>query len=181
MRADWAVVSTLAGAALFLLGGCSEEPTGGPVTPAGWRTVTFDRCCEIALPPDYREVPKPAGVVDPTFTTFGDGSSEITFEYRPQVGFPEGPLGQTGWSKETLAVDGRNADLVRHDAQDAFAGGKTLRLRVRLPDEPTFQSEPAAAAGMELGATGHCRNANSCAIIERIYRSVDLPPLRRAD
>ena len=182
MRARWSVVvPALASTALVLLSGCEQEPEGGSITPPEWRTITFDRCCEIALPPGFREIPKPPGVVDPGFIAVGDGSSEITFEYRPQVGFPEGALGRTGWSKETVLVDGRNADLVRHDAQDAFAGGRTLRLRVRLPDVPTLQSAPAAANGMELGATGHCRDEASCATVEQIYRSIDLPPLRRAD
>ena len=180
MRARWLIVPALASVALVLPSGCGREPEGDSAAPAEWRTVTFDRCCEIALPPDYREIPKPPGVIDPTFITVGDGSSEITFEYRPQVGFPEGTLGQTGWLKTSIQVDGQNADLVRHDAQGAFAGGRTLRLRVRLPDEPTLQSAPAAANGMELGATGHCRAEASCATVEQIYRSVDLPPLRRA-
>lgn len=180
MRASSSVVPALASLTLVLLSGCGREPEGGSAPPSEWRTIRFERCCEIALPPDYRELPKPPGVVDPTFITVGDGSSEITFEYRPQVGFPEGALGQTGWSKETVLVDGRDADLVRHDAQNAFAGGRTLRLRVRLPDVPTLQSAPAAANGMELGATGHCRDEASCATVEQIYRSIDLPPLQQA-
>lgn len=135
MRARWSVVvPALASTALVLLSGCEQEPEGGSITPPEWRTITFDRCCEIALPPGFREIPKPPGVVDPSFIAVGDGSSEITFEYRPQVGFPEGALGRTGWSKETVLVDGRNADLVRHDAQDAFAGGRTLRLGGFLSD-----------------------------------------------
>lgn len=180
MHARRTVVPVWTSAAIVLLSGCEREPESGSATPPGWRTITFDRCCEIALPPGFQELPKPPGVIDPTFITVGDGASEITFEYRPQVGFPEGALGQTGWSRQTIPVDGRDADLVGHDAQDAFVGGRTLRLRVKLPDVPTLQSAPAAANGMELGATGHCRDEVSCATVEQIYRSIDLPPLRRA-
>lgn len=146
--------------------------------PNGWRTIAFARCCQIGLPPGFSETAKPPGVTDQTFMTVGDGSAEITFEYRPQVGFPEGPLGQTGWSRSAMAVDGHRADIVRYDAQDAFAGGQTLRMRVALPDEPTLQSPPSAALGMELGATGHCREASSCQTIEQIFQLIDLPVSR---
>lgn len=168
----------LGATALLFVAGCDADQEATVETPAGWRTITFDRCCQIALPPGFREIPKPAGVADQTFISFGDDAAEITFEYRPQVGFPEGPLGQSGWSKETMMVDGRRADLVKHDARDSFSGGRTLRLRVALPNEPSFQSAPTPATGMELGATGHCRDASSCALVERIYQSIDLPPLR---
>ena len=169
----------LGAALLVMLAGCDAGREAGVDTPDGWRTVTFDRCCQINLPPSLREIPKPAGVADQTFMGFGNGSAEITFEYRPQVGFPEGALGQSGWSKASITVDGRDAELVKYDARDDFSGGRTLRLRVTLPDEPTFQSEPTASKGMELGATGHCRDDTSCAVVEQIYQSIDFPPLRR--
>lgn len=169
----------LPAALLVLLAGCDADQEAVVDTPDGWRTVTFDRCCQIARPAGFKEIPKPAGVGDQTFFSFGDEAAEITFEYRPQVGFPEGPLGQTGWTTRTLTVDGRSADLVSYDARDAFAGGRTLRLRVSRPNEPTFQSAPTPAKGMELGATGHCRDEASCAIVEQIYQSIDFPPLRR--
>src|SRR5687768_1846640 len=96
---------------LVTMTGCDAGREAAIDTPEGWRTVTFDRCCQIGLPPGFREIPKPAGVADPTFISFGDDSAEITFEYRPQVGFPEGALGQSVWSRTALTVDGRDADL----------------------------------------------------------------------
>lgn len=46
----------------------------------------------------------------------GNEAAEITFEYRPKVGFPGRLLGQTGWTTRTLTVDGRSADPLSYDA-----------------------------------------------------------------
>jgi len=169
-------------AAIFFTGtlaACSADPgRGQQAVPTDWRAVAFDPCCTIHVPTEFREVPKPAGVRDPTFIVIGNGATEIAFEYRPQVGFPEGPLGQQDWSQDRMKVDGREADLVSYAATDAFAGGRTLRMRVRRSEAPTHQSAPTLERGMELGATANCRTDADCDVARRIFSLIDLSDSR---
>lgn len=165
-------------AAILLTGSlaaCSADP--GRVqqaVPADWRAVAFDPCCVIHVPPGFRDIPKPSGVRDPTFIVVGNDATEIVFEYRPQVGFPEGPLGQQDWSQGRMKVDGQDADLVSYAATDAFSGGRTLRMRVRLPEAPTHQSAPTPERGMELGATANCRTEADCDVARRVFSLINL-------
>ena len=169
-------------AAIFFTGtlaACSADPgRGQQAVPADWRAVAFDPCCTIHVPPEFREVPKPSGVRDPTFIVIGNEATEIVFEYRPQVGFSEGPLGQQDWSQDQMKVDGRDADLASYAATDAFAGGRTLRMRVRRPEAATHQSPPTPERGMELGATANCRTDADCDVARRVFSLIDLSESR---
>jgi hypothetical protein len=161
------------------LAACSADPgRGQQAVPADWRAVNFDPCCTIHVPPEFREVPKPSGVRDPSFIVVGNDATEIVFEYRPQVGFSEGPLGQQDWSQDRMKVDGQEADLVSYAATDAFAGGRTLRMRVRRPEAQTHQSAPTPERGMELGATANCRTDADCDVARRVFSLIDLSDRR---
>jgi len=158
---------------------CSPDPgRGQQAVPADWRAVAFDPCCTVHVPPEFREVPKPSGVRDPSFILVGNDATAVVFEYRPQVGFPEGPLGQQDWSHDRMKVDGQEADLVSYAATDAFAGGKTVRMRVRRPEAPTHQSAPTPERGMELGATANCRTDADCDVARRVFSLIELSDSR---
>ncbi|MBB4799018.1 hypothetical protein HNP32_002772 [Brevundimonas bullata] len=157
-----------------LIAACSADSgLGQQAVPANWRAVAFDPCCTIHVPPTFREVPKPSGVRDPSFIVVGNDATEIVFEYRPQVSFPEGPLGQQDWSQDRMKVDGQEADLVSYAATDAFVGGRTLRMRARRPEAQTHQSAPTPARGMELGATANCRTDADCDVARRVFSLIN--------
>ena len=136
----------------------------GTPRAAAWRNAAFT--CTAGTDTITR-----SGVV-------GNDATEIVFEYRPQVGFSEGPLGQQDWSQDRMKVDGQEADLVSYAATDAFAGGRTLRMRVRRPEAQTHQSVPTPERGMELGATANCRTDADCDVARRVFSLIDLSDRR---
>jgi hypothetical protein len=87
---------------------------------------------------------------------------------------------QKGWAEEHIEVDGRKADLVSYEAQELdYGGGRSIHVRVALPEKDTYLSRPASDKGMELGIGILCRTPSDCDEGRRIARTADFPPYRR--
>jgi hypothetical protein len=158
------------------LAGCGGG--GGEAVPEGWRTVRVERCCAVSVPPAMTTPATEAGAYDPV-RRFVRPGLVVGLEYAHQVSFPRMRTVQKGWAQERIEVDGREAELVSYDAQEqGFEGGRSIHVRVPLPENETFLSRPTPEKGMELGIAILCRTDADCEEGKRIARTADFPPFR---
>jgi len=161
----------------LFVGACGAKEEA---VPSGWRTVRIDGCCAVSLPPAMTSPPVEAGAHDPVRRFVRPGLA-VSLEYGHQVSFPRMHTIQRGWAQERIEVDGREADLVSYDAQEAdFGGGRAIHVRVQFPEKETYLAPPAPNKGMELGVNILCRTPADCEEGKRIARTADFPPVRTA-
>lgn len=160
--------------AALLCGGCAGG--GNQEVPSDWRRVLLNGCCAINVPPDMTTPMSPAGTVTDVKTLARSGLS-VSFQYASITDFPAVRTGQLGWSQDQLEIDGRRADMVAYDAvEPAFSGGRSIFVRVMLPENSTFMSAPASEQGMELGVSMICRTEADCDTAMEIVNAIDFPP-----
>lgn len=165
-----------------MLVACADQRTpsaSDQAATADWPQVEFGRCCRLRLPPKMAEVPQYGGARDPSYVRYERPGLTIVGEFRAQAEIPSQQTTQTGWTEESILIDGREAELVSYDARDApFLGGRTMHVRVLLPEAPTREGPPTQARGMQFAGTAHCKETADCEAALLALRMIDFAPLR---